>query len=174
VADFRQKPWSAAGRVVGMSDVRYVAIDPERLERMRERGADEFGNAWTRRVAQGWEPLRCCLGAAAEGEEIALICYTPWTEPSPWLEAGPVFVHFGQCAGYRTPDVYPETLRGGQRMLNPFGHNGDRAYDHITFVGPRDDHDAAVRHVLAQPGVAYLHVRSATAGCFTFEARPVG
>jgi hypothetical protein len=156
-----------------MSDARYVAIDPERLRRMRERNADEFGNEWARRTAEGWEPLRCCLTVSEQGADIALICYTPWTEASPWMEAGPVFVHFGQCSGYETPEVYPEALRGGQRMLNPFDHGGARAYEHITFVGPEDDQDAAVRRILAQPDVAYLHVRSATAGCFTFEARPV-
>lgn len=171
MADFRQKVSRADVRLGGMSDVRYVAIDPERLERMRERGADEFGNRWARRTAEGWEPLRCCLAVADAGEEIALICYTPWTEASPWLEAGPVFVHFGQCAGYGTPEVYPEALRG-ERMVNPFDHDGVRVYEHITFVGAGGDHDAAVRQVLARPGVAYVHVRSATAGCFTFEARP--
>jgi hypothetical protein len=29
-----------------------------------------------------------------------------------------------------------------------------------------------VAMVMAQPEVAYLHVRSATAQCFTFEVRP--
>jgi hypothetical protein len=155
-----------------MSDIQFRAIDPERLAGMRERGADELGNPWTPRVAEGWEPLRCCLTVAAEGERIALICYTPWTEPSPWAEAGPVFVHFGHCAGYDDTGEYPEAFRHRESMLNPFDHEGARAYEHITFVGPEDDHEAAVRGILEQPDVAYLHVRSATAGCFTFEVRP--
>jgi hypothetical protein len=155
-----------------MSDVEYQAIDAERLANMRERGADEFGNPWTPRMAEGWEPLRCCLTVAGEGERIALICYTPWTEPSPWAEAGPVFVHFGQCDGYAHTGTYPEVFRHSKRMLNPFDHQGARAYHHITFVGPEDDHEAAVRRILDQPDVAYLHVRSVEAGCFTFAARP--
>jgi Protein of unknown function (DUF1203) len=36
---------------------------------------------------------------------------------------------------------------------------------------PGDDYPAAVAMVMAQPEVAYLHVRSATAQCFTFEVR---
>ena len=155
-----------------MSDIECIAISQERLEGMRELGADEFGNPWTLRAAEGWEPLRCCLRIAGEGEEIALICYTPWTEASPWMEAGPVFVHFGRCGGYATPGLYPPALASGPRMLNPFDHDGARAYEHIAFVGPDDDHEAAVRNVLDRPGVAFLHVRSATAGCFTFEVRP--
>jgi hypothetical protein len=126
-----------------MSDVRYVAIDPARLLRMRERGADEFGNEWAQRTAEGWEPLRCCLAVAEKDADIALICYTPWTEPSPWLAAGPVFVHFGRCGGYETPELYPEALRGGATHAEP---------------------------VRPQRGTG---VRSATAGRFAFEARPV-
>ena len=58
--------------------------------------------------------------------------------------------------------------------MNPFGHDGERVYEHITFMAEDDDHEAVVRDTLARPEVAYLHVRSATAGCFTFEVRPAG
>jgi hypothetical protein len=152
----------------------YLAIDPERLDSMRRQGADEFGSPWKPQVAKGWEPLRCCLRKAAAGDDIALVGYSPWTLPwtTPWSEAGPVFVCFHRCPGYPTTDRYPPELRTQHAQLNPFDHNGARAYRHITFVEPHDDHDAAVRAVLGQPDVAWLHVRSAVAQCFTFEVRP--
>lgn len=158
-----------------MSDIEYVAIDPERLDTMRRGGTDEFGNPWQRRAAGGWEPLRCCLRTAVAGEDIALISYSPWPLPwtTPWAEAGPVFVCFRRCPGYQTPGEYPPDLRKSYSLLNPFRHDGARAYQHITFVQPGADHDAAVRTGLAQPGVAQLHVRSAVAQCFTFAVRPV-
>lgn len=156
-----------------MSDIEFTAIAPERLNRMRAAEADEHGNPWTLRVAEGWEPLRCCLRKATEDEQIALISYSPWTEPSPWAESGPVFVHFGACQGYDATSAYPEAFRQSRSMLNPFDHTGARAYQHITFLEPEDDHEAAVKAVLAQPEVAYLHVRSATAQCFTFAAHKV-
>jgi hypothetical protein len=157
-----------------MSDVRFLPIDPDRLAAMRAAGRDEFGNPWTPFDAEGWEPLRCCLRGSDTGERIALVTYSPWTAPSPWMEAGPVFVHADACAGYGTTGRYPQALLGGRRMINPFDHEGARAYDHITFVGPDDDHEAAVRAVLAEPSVAFVHVRSASAGCLMFEARPAG
>ena len=83
-----------------------------------------------------------------------------------------MFVCFRRCPGYQSPGEYPADLRKSYSLLNPFGHDGARAYQHITFVEPGTDHDAAVRTVLAQPGVAHLHVRSAVAQCFTFAARP--
>ena len=157
-----------------MSDVLFLPIDPDRLAAMRDAGEDEFGNPWTPFAAEGWEPLRCCLRPADADERIALITYSPWTAPSPWMEAGPVFVHSGACAGYGTTGVYPAELSRDRRMINPFTHEGARAYDHITFVGPGEQQEAAVRAVLAQPSVAFVHVRSAAAGCLMFEARPAG
>ena len=157
-----------------MSTLQYIAIDPERLDAMRHQGADEFGNPWKLRAAEGWEPLRCCLRTAGEGDGIALISYSPWPVPwdTPWGEAGPVFVCFRRCAGYQTPGEYPPDLRGRFSLLNPFDHAGARAYRHITFIEPGDDYPAAVEKVMAEPDVAYLHVRSAVAQCFTFEVRP--
>jgi hypothetical protein len=157
-----------------MGELTFVAVDGQRLARMREQGADEFGNPWVSRVAEGWEPLRCCLRRAGTGEAIALICYSPWVTASPWMEAGPVFVHFAECDGYLDPQRYPEDFRRSPSMINPFGTDGARVYQHITFVSPDDDHEEAVRLVMSQPEVDFLHVRSSTAGCFTFAVTSRG
>jgi len=172
MSDTRQQSGARACRLKRMTDICYHAIDPRRLDAMRERGADEFGNPWKPRHAAGWEPLRCCLRKARAGEDIALISYSPWTDWTPWAEAGPVFVHFGGCAGYPTGGEYPAELSKSHSLLNPFDRTGARAYEHIRFVEPGEDHDAAVRAVMSQPGVSSLHVRSAVAQCFTFEVRP--
>ena len=167
---------ASAGARVGpcstaMSDIRFIAIAEDRLRAMRAAGWDEHGNPWTHRRAEGWEPLRCCLRTAGEGDDIALICYTPWTRPSPWAEAGPVFVHFHHCDGYPTTGDFPAAFRRSRSMLNPFDHSGARVYDRITFLDRQDDHEAAVRAIMTEPEVDFLHVRSAAAGCFHFEVR---
>jgi Protein of unknown function (DUF1203) len=169
----RQLAVTVAGRLDDM-EIRYTAIPTERLSAMRSAGADELGNKWQLRVAEGGEPLRCCLQRAEQDEDIALICYTPWTEASPWMEAGPVFVHYDECDGYDATGQYPPAFTNNKAILNPFDHTGARAYDHITFLEPEDDHEAAVRHILSQPEVAYLHARSREAGCFHFLVSPVG
>lgn len=151
-------------------DLEVTAIDPDRLRRMRERGRDETGNPWTPRTAVGFEPLRCCLTRAAPAEAIALITYSPWTSPSPWAESGPVFVHHDECRGW-SGTGWPEDLRDSHSALQPFGADGARVYDHITFVAPGDDQEAAARALLSVDGVELVHVRSATAQCFTFAVR---
>ena len=95
-------------------------IDPTRLDALRERGEDEFGNPFTATNATGdGEPLRCCLRYARSGERIALISWAPFSRTSPWREVGPVYVHAERCHGY--PDqaqaVIVEHLRGTRDRL---------------------------------------------------------
>jgi hypothetical protein len=86
------------------------------------------------------------------------------------MEAGPVFVHYEGCEGYAETSTYPEVFLHNKAILNPFDHTGARFYEHITFLDPEDDHEKALREVLEQPDVAFLHVRSGAAGCFLFLA----
>jgi hypothetical protein len=155
-----------------MTDYDVIAIDADRLDAMRARGADEHGNAFTAAPAAGWEPLRCCLEVARAGEPIALIAYTPLPTPSPWAETGPVFVHAERCAGYDPRAGLPPELRTGPRILRSYRADGSLDYDHISYVGKGDDIEVALRTLLDAPGVAEVHVRSATAQCFTYAVRP--
>jgi hypothetical protein len=82
-----------------------------------------------------------------------------------------VFVHHDACSGYADTHRYPEAFLDSPSIVNPFDHSGARAYEHITFVASDEDHEAAVRAVLGRDEVAFAHVRSATAGCFTFAVR---
>ena len=52
--------------------------------------------------------------------------------------------------------------------FNPFDHTGARAYDHITFLTPTDNHEEAAHKILNEPEVAHIHARSQEAGCFHF------
>ena len=155
-----------------MTNYDVLAIDPARLTAMRERGGDEHGNAFTAAPAAGWEPLRCCLTVAAKGEAIALISYTPLPTPSPWAETGPVFVHAEQCDGYAQDSGLPPQLRTGPRILRAYRTDRTLDYEHITYVGKGDDIEPALRELLDAPDVGEVHVRAATAQCFTFAVRP--
>lgn len=154
-----------------MDDIEYAPIEPRRLDAMGRRGTDETGNPWTAFGAAGGEPVRCCLRRVEAGERIVLISYSPWTGPHPWAETGPVYVHAERCAGYLGDGRYPALFARDRSMLSPFDATGARVPERVAFVGPDDDHHAAVRDLLAAPGVEVVHVRSATAGCFTFLAR---
>lgn len=153
-----------------MSDLAIIPIDPDRLQAMRERGADEFANPWTRWTGEGWEPLRCCLRTATPAEDIALIAYSPWTEPSPWAESGPVFVHYDACDGPDPAAGWPANA-GGAKVLRPYDRTGAIAYADIAVTGPDADNAAVVHELLADPAIDRVHVRALAAQCFAFEVR---
>jgi len=157
-----------------MTELRVIAIDPSRLEAVRAAGKDEHGNQFRPYGALGWEPLRCCLRIAAEGERIALISYAAFTAQSPWAEVGPVYVHADDCGGYPGSSDLPAELRTGPRILRSYHADETLDYDDIEYVPDGEDVESALRELLDRPNVALVHVRAAMTQCFLFEVRPAG
>jgi hypothetical protein len=151
-----------------MTTLNVSAIDPVRLDAIRDAGEDEAGNGLTPAPAAGWEPLRCCLALATVGEPILLISYSPFTARSPWAEAGPVFVHARRCAGYPTPRSLPDAFRTGPRVLRTYHADGSLDYADITVVDEGDDIERPLLDLLGRPGVDTVHVRALSAQCFTY------
>ncbi|HEY7047402.1 MAG TPA: DUF1203 domain-containing protein [Jatrophihabitantaceae bacterium] len=155
-----------------MTELRVIAIDPSRLQTVRAAGKDEHGNEFRPYGALGWEPLRCCLRVAAEGESIALISYAAFTAQSPWAEVGPVYVHADDCGGYADPSELPAELRTGPRILRTYHADQTLNYDDIEFVPGGEDVEPMLRELLDRPNVGLVHVRAAQTQCFLYEVRP--
>jgi hypothetical protein len=143
------------------------AIDPARLDAVREAGEDGFGNPLTAFPATGsGEPLRCCLRFARPGERIALISYAPFEQRSVWREVGPVYVHADHCDGYADRWL-PDELRRGPRVLRTYRADGSMNYEHNTLVGD-EDLEPVLSRLLAEPDVATVHVRTVLPQCFLY------
>lgn len=142
-------------------------LAPERLDAVRERGTDDFGNRFVPFAATGeGEPLRCCLRYARADEPIALISWAPFTDVSPWREVGPVYVHADRCDGYRETSL-PAELRRGPRVLRTYRPDGSMNYEHNTLVGD-EDLEPVLDRLLAEPDVATVHVRTVLPQCFHY------
>jgi hypothetical protein len=157
-----------------MSRLHVHAVPSDRLAEIRAGARDDLGNPLSEWIAEGWEPLRCCLRIADPDESIALIAYSPFATRSAWSEVGPVFVHLGDCAGYSTPDELPDRLRTGPRVLRTYHPDGSIAYDDLALVDAGEDIEPALATLLERPDVAWVHVRSHLAQCFLYEVRPAG
>jgi hypothetical protein len=112
------------------------------------------------------EPLRCCLRFARPGESIALISFAPFTEPSPWREVGPVYVHAARCEGY-DEQWLPGALRRGPAVLRTYRADGSMDYEHNTLVGD-EDLEPVLDRLLSAPDVATVHVRTVLPQCFLY------
>jgi hypothetical protein len=168
------------------SDLLIRAVQQEDLRRWREQGHDDYGHPWIARRGDAGSPLRCCLRDSTEEDAIVLVSYAPvrrsreWlratesrggvpgsASPSPYDEAGPIFVHATECPGPADDAAYPAAWVNRPQVL--------RAYDATgSIVGglllqPGDDRDEAARQLLADPAVAFVHSRNVVYGCYMLE-----
>lgn len=145
------------------------AVDPARLEKVRATGADGHGNRLRPFAATGQgEPLRCCLRYAGPGEQITLISYAPFVQPSVWREVGPVYIHAARCDGYLPAGRLPEQLATGPRVLRTYRADDTMNYDHNTVVTGEADLQPIIERLLAEPDVATVHVRTLAPQCFLY------
>ncbi len=113
-------------------------------------------------------PCRHCLQWAEAGEQLILFPFAS-VENGPYQERGPIFVHAEPCTRYTGTERYPEAFRN-ERVI--------RAYDNRNFMidarvvngeGP----EQVIDELLGNPDAAFLHVRSATRGCYTMGVERV-
>ena len=152
-----------------MTDLLVHAISPAHLDKVRAAGADGHGNRLRPFAATGQgEPLRCCLRYAGPGEQITLISYAPLGYPSVWREVGPVYIHAERCGGYLPTGRLPGQLATGPRVLRTYRADDTMNYDHNTVVTGEAELEPIIGRLLAEPGVATVHVRTLAPQCFLY------
>ena len=147
------------------SNFRIVALPTEVAETARKAAGE---NRPDHRVVVVDEPnaapCRHCLRWAKPGETVILFPYHAIPAGRPYSESGPIFVHADGCKRYQTPE-YPGEFREGRVF---------RAYDSkqnlIDAVLPNGEPpEAVIEKLFENPETTFLHARSATRGCFTFQ-----
>jgi hypothetical protein len=132
------------------------------------RNGDTYGNPPVELVAEGGEPLRCCLRDARPGEACLLFNYAPRLPlTSPYRETGAIFTHAGGCDETPAADAYPSDWYGRPQVL--------RAYDERGWIHPSTtthdggDPEAEIAAILAHPEVVEVHSRNINYGCYMFR-----
>lgn len=148
-----------------MSTLSVHVIPADELEAARRTGHDAQGHPIEPFTSEGGDQLRCCLRLSTPGEAVALVSYAPLRVDRPWREVGPVFVHAEACRGHDL-DRLPAWLDEGPLVLRAYAADGSMAYAHHRLHDPGSDVNAAVATMLAEPGVAEVHVRNRVAQCF--------
>lgn len=141
-------------------ELRVRGIPTDEVVRLREGGPDANGQPALVRAAEGLaNPCRHCLGLIAEGRDKLVLAYRPFDAPQPYAETGPIFLHRDACERYDADAVPgwfdfldPAVIRG-------YGEDHWIRYDTGDVVrGP--EITERCRTILADPTVAYVHVRS--------------
>ncbi|HEU0209250.1 MAG TPA: DUF1203 domain-containing protein [Candidatus Udaeobacter sp.] len=110
-------------------------------------------------------PCRHCLRWAEPGERVVLFPYASIPAGHAYSEMGPIFVHEQACERYAATEEYPAAFRTGRSI---------RAYDSdhniiAAEVANGSEPEAIIEKFLETPETAFVHVRSASHGCYTME-----
>jgi Protein of unknown function (DUF1203) len=170
-ADSRQRRASGSDILGFMTPSTTVAfrvtpIPAAALDAVRRSGIDASGHPVEYLVAEGGEPLRCCLRDARAGEPAILFGYAPpLPAASPYREVGAVFAHAETCAGPAW-NGYPPDWRGRPQVLRSYDRRGRIHW--TTRVHDGADPESVIADMLGDPEVVQVHSRNVAWGCYMF------
>lgn len=145
----------------------FAAIPTDDAEALRAGGPDAYGLAPERRIARGGGyPCRHCLAFIADGDPYLTLAYRPFPALQPYAETGPIFLHAQACPRYAPGDGLPAILRDSPDFILRGYGSDDRIVYGTGAVIAREDVEARAQDLLADPAIAYVHVRSARNNCY--------
>ena len=150
-----------------MSMIRFTALTGERCAGYRSGCADANGLVPQRHVSPGnGAPCRHCLRDIEGGASLLILAYRPFPRLQPYAETGPIFLHGEPCERYpecdRVPDMF---LKRRQILIRGYDQNDRIAYGTGAVIDTGDIAQTAAR-LLANPQIAYCHLRSAMYNCY--------
>ena len=148
------------------ANFRVVPLSTEIAEAARRNAAaGASGHAVVTAGSPRGYPCRHCLRGAQPGERMILFPYAAIAPGRPYSESGPIFVHAEPCERYAATHEFPPEFRKG-RVLRAYNSQHDIiAAEVANGEGP----EAVIERFLQKPETAFVHVRSASHGCYTME-----
>jgi hypothetical protein len=151
-----------------MNSIRVVAISTDLADTIRKNSTDpQFGFPVHTAPAGEGLPCRHCLDWIAKGtERAALFTLDPFAGTEKLPLPGPVYIHADGCERYDETAGIPRRLMTSPRTLNAYAR-GRRLLGQ-EYVEAHTA-QATIKNLFDRPDVDYIHVRSTTAGCYTFR-----
>lgn len=110
-------------------------------------------------------PCRHCLKMIPEGAPMLVLAHRPFPSPQPYAELGPIFLCADACDAPAEGADFPEILASPDYIVRGYGAD-DRIVYGTGGVVPTDQIATQAEAKLADPRVAYVHVRSARNNCY--------
>ncbi len=154
-----------------MTGLIYEALPTERVRALRRGGPDAYERPPELAISDGQgNPCRHCLDQVPEGQGMLILAYRPFGALQPYSETGPIFLCAGDCVRHggrgrptvldTSPDYLLKAYGADERILYGTGR-----------VTPAAEIEVYAAELLAQPGVAFVDVRSARNNCFLLRLR---
>jgi hypothetical protein len=151
-----------------MIAIRVVAIATEIADAVRRTHQDpHYGHPAHTEIAGEGAPCRHCLQIiAANSEKATLFTYDAFEGLESLPLPGPVYIHAESCERYPEDGGFPAALRNSPRTLNAYARG--RRLVAAEYV-ENNTMEAGIEKLFAREDVDYIHVRSTSAGCYTFR-----
>lgn len=145
--------------------IRFIPMPTETARALQAGQPDAYGLPPEHHIATGGgNPCRHCLRMIPEGAGMLILAHRPFPALQPYAETGPIFLCADPCeAG--GGEALPEILAAPDYILRGYGAD-DRIVYGTGAVVPTADIPAEAGARLADPRVAYVHVRSARNNCY--------
>jgi len=145
---------------------RFVALPAEPFAPLFHLGDAELAAQGIRRMIVDEKPgvpCRVSLADAEVGETVLLLPFTHHDVSSPYRASGPIFVREGVASATPSPGEIPLMFR--HRLLSLRGYDAAAMLVDAAVV-EGTGLEGAVRRMLGQGHVDYLHVHNAGPGCY--------
>ena len=145
--------------------MRFTPIPTGLVRTYQAGGRDANGQVPERQVSDGdGNPCRHCLQNIPAGAEMLVLAHRPFPAPQPYAELGPIFLCADACKSGGGEEM-PEILDSPTYIIRGYSSDDRIVYGTGAVVPTLTlTEQAAIR--LADPRVAYVHVRSARNNCF--------
>jgi len=149
-----------------MPTPQFVALRTDLVRALQAGGPDANGQPPEKVLVEGGgNPCRHCLRMIEPGAPMLVLAHRPFPGPQPYAEIGPIFLHAAPCARATPGAALPEILASPDYILRGYGAD-DRIVYGSGGVVARARIAARAAELLADPDIAYVHVRSARNNCY--------
>ena len=155
--------------------MRFLALPTDTVRALRAGAPDAHGRAPERAVSDGeGNPCRHCLSEIPAGAGMLVLAHRPFATLQPYAESGPIFLCADACERHPETTSLPAMFAGWPRLLAR-GYGADERIVYGT-GGVRSTGElvGALGAMLADPRVAFAHLRSAANNCYQCRVEPGG
>lgn len=103
--------------------------------------------------------------SGAQGQNFLILAHRPFTGLNPYTETGPIFLCAGDCAAGGGASLPAEILSAESYITRAYSAD-ERIIYGTGSVTPTKRIEARCAELLADPQVAFVHIRSASNNCF--------
>ena len=145
--------------------MRFSRIPTPLVRAYQSGGLDANGQVPERQISDGdGNPCRHCLHLIPKGAGMLVLAHRPFPAPQPYAEVGPIFLCADACEAGGGKDM-PQILESPAYIVRGYGPDDRIVYGTGAVVATETLPEEAARR-LADPRIAYVHVRSARNNCF--------